>query len=202
VLLDAVITQITDPFMGRELSAADLEDLRDRLTRAYVSRSYINSGAVLPNQRFENRVLTYRVVEGRLAEIDVTGTVWLSPRYVRDRMARAIGFPLNINDVERGVQLLLNDPAIAQMNGELVPGLEPGEARLHVNVTEAKRYSLAATIANSAPPNVGSVLGELGGVFTPAVALKCLVTRPGGCDRCSTTPAYRLWLPALVQGLR
>ncbi len=164
MLPDAVITQITAPFIDRELSAADLEELRDRLTRAYVSRGYINSGAVLPDQRFENGELTYRVVEGRLTEINVTGTVWLSPRYVRERLARSIDFPLNMNDVERGVQLLLNDPAIAQMNVELVPGLEPGEARLQVNVTERKMYSLAATVANSEPPNVGSVLGELDGV--------------------------------------
>jgi hemolysin activation/secretion protein len=120
---------------------------------------------VLPDQRIENGVVIYRVVEGRLTDIEVTGTDWLRPGYVRDRLARAAGPPVNVEAVERRVELLLQDPAIARMNVELVPGAAPGEARLLARVTEKKPYSLVATIANDEPPTVGSVRGELAGVL-------------------------------------
>jgi hemolysin activation/secretion protein len=164
VLPEDVISSITAPFLGRELDFNDLEAMRYRLTQAYVDRGYINSGAVLPDQTVEDGVVTFRIVEGRLTGIDVTGTDWLSPGYVRNRLERGTGPPLNLAAMEQKIQLLLQDPNIAQINAELVPGVAPGEARLRTNVTESKMYSLVASIANDEPPNVGSVLGELNGV--------------------------------------
>jgi hemolysin activation/secretion protein len=164
VLPEDVIDAVTAPFLGRELDFNDLEELRYRLTQAFIDRAYINSGAALPDQTVEDGVVTFRIVEGRLTGIDVVGTDWLSPGYVRNRLDPGPGSPLNLADTEQKIQLLLQDPNISKINAELVPGVAPGEARLHANVTESKMYSLSASIANDEPPNVGSVLGELNGV--------------------------------------
>lgn len=163
-LPESTIAEIATPFTQRFVDAADLETLRNRLTEAYVSRGYINSGVILPDQTVENGVVTYQVIEGRLTGIDITGTKALSPDYVRSRLQRGITSPLNTTDIERTIQIVLQDPNIAQINAELVPGTENGEARLHASVAESKRYALFASIANNEPPSVGSVLGELNGL--------------------------------------
>jgi hemolysin activation/secretion protein len=161
---DAMLAEIAAPFINREVTTQDLEELRRRLTLAYVDRGYITSGAVLPDQQVTNGVVTYRLVEGAISEIDVSGTTSLNEDYVRNRLARAAGPPLNINEVERRVQLLLQDPNIERMNVELAPGLAPGEAILRAAITEPRRYSLTASVANNEPPSIGGVHGELTGV--------------------------------------
>ena len=95
--------------------------MRRRLTLAYVTRGYINSGAIIPDQKIASGVVVYRVIEGKLSDIVVDGTNWLNPGYVRGRLAQSAGPPLNIGRVEDRVQLLLQDPLINRMNVELVP---------------------------------------------------------------------------------
>jgi len=48
---DAELAKVAAPFENRELGTAELEELRRQLTLLYVSRGYINSGAVIPDQR-------------------------------------------------------------------------------------------------------------------------------------------------------
>jgi hemolysin activation/secretion protein len=163
-LSDQTIAEIASPFTQRYLDSADLETLRYQLTQAYVSRGYVNSGVVLPDQTVENGAVIYEVVEGRLSGIDITGTKALSPEYVRSRLQRGVTSPLNIANLEQTIQIVLQDPNIAKINADLTPDVSNGDARLRTTVTESKRYELSATIANNEPPNVGSVLGELNGL--------------------------------------
>jgi hemolysin activation/secretion protein len=162
---DATLAAVAAPFVGKPVGTADLEELRRRVTLAYVERGYITSGAVLPDQRVSDGIVVFRIVEGAVTRIDVTGTKALDPDYVRDRLERGIERPVNIGDVERQLQLLLQDPNIARLNLELLPGVNPGEATLSAATAEAQRYSLSATIANDQPPSIGGVHGELDGVM-------------------------------------
>jgi hemolysin activation/secretion protein len=164
VLSSETVSKLVAPFVGRFLDANDLETLRYRLTQEYVSRGYVNSGVVLPDQTAKDGLVSYQVIEGKLTGIDITGTKWLSPDYVRSRLEQGLTSPPNTLDIERRIQILLQDPNIGQLNAELVPDVAIGDARLRAAVTEAKGYSLTASIANDEPPNVGSVHGELDGV--------------------------------------
>jgi hemolysin activation/secretion protein len=165
VLPDEVVAEFVQPFLFRELTASDLEDLRRRLTAAYVERGYINSGAVLPDQDVVGGTVRYEIVEGRLTGIEVTGNERLQPDYVRRRLERGAGPPLNVGDLERRLRILLQDPLIERVNLELLPGILPGEARLRAEVIEASPYTLGAAIGNTQPPNVGAIRGELTGVL-------------------------------------
>jgi len=93
VLSNKTIADIVAPFIGRFLTADDLETIRYRLTQAYISRGYVNSGVILPDQTVENGVVSYRAIEGKLTGIDITGTTWLSPDYVRSRLKRGVKSP-------------------------------------------------------------------------------------------------------------
>jgi hemolysin activation/secretion protein len=163
-LADAVLEEVATPFVGRLVTRADLEELRRRLTLAYVERGFITSGALLPDQQVTDGTVTYRLVEGVVSDIEVAGTSALDRDYVQYRLERATHPPLNIGEVEQRVQILLQDPNIERLNVEIVPGAQLGEAQLHAAVTEASRYSLSAGIANDQSPSIGSVHGQLGGV--------------------------------------
>jgi hemolysin activation/secretion protein len=157
----ADLEAIAKPFLGRPIGNAQLEELRLLLTRRYVEAGYVNSGAVIPDQDVSDGVITFRVVEGRLSEIVIGGQNRFAPDYLRDRIALGAGPPLNVNDLQERMQIMLQDPMIERMSAELAPGVERGDAVLRVDVTEAKRFIGGVTLSNDRSPVVGENQAEL-----------------------------------------
>ncbi len=148
---------ITGGYKDRDITLASLAGLRDQLTQAMVRKGYINSGAVFPAQDLANGVLHIVVVEGRLTRIDVHPPAggYLSSDYVRRRLATADGQALNVYDLQRAYQLMLEDPNIDHLDAHLGPGDAPGEAVLDVTIREKPRNSLKAFVASDRSPSVG-----------------------------------------------
>jgi len=153
---EARIARLVAPYVGRALGTEDLLALCDAITRAYVEAGYATSGAFLPDQRIEDGTVEVRVVEGGLARIDVEGLRWLRPAYVRRRIALGAGRPLDVNALERELQLLLRDPRLASLHAELVPGPGRGDALLRVRAEEAFPVHAAIEGGNLEPPSVGA----------------------------------------------
>lgn len=153
------LAPVTAPYLNRELTAEDLEAIRVALTLLYVNRGYINSGAVLPDQRITEGVVTYQIVEGRLTDIDVDGNRWFRAGYVRRRLALGADPPLNVNNLQQQLQLLLEDQRFRRLNADLKPGLRPGEATLSVTVEERLPYRLTLEANNYQSPSVGAERG-------------------------------------------
>jgi hemolysin activation/secretion protein len=166
VLTDADIEGIKRPFIGMQVGANELEEIRRRLTEAYVQRGYITSGAVLPDQAITEGIITYQIVEGNgLSRVDVLGTSGFSPDYFRRRFELVAGSPLDINELNRQTQVVLQAQglAIRQLSVDLQPDETPGQAHLTVNVVEGKRWIVTASVANDAPPTIGPIRGQIGG---------------------------------------
>jgi hemolysin activation/secretion protein len=163
VLDAAAIRAVVDPYLGKPVTTGDLEEIRRQLTLLYINRGFINSGVVIPDQTVTNGVVTFRFVEGRVTDIEVSGTEHFNPEYFRSRLAYGTEPPFNVDNLSREQQILLQNPLVKQLNLELLPGLEPGEARLHADVAEGSRYSLSAQIADDQSPTVGAVRGQLQG---------------------------------------
>jgi hemolysin activation/secretion protein len=155
VFTAAELKDVAEPIIGRLVAAEDLESLRRTLTEHYVNAGYINSGAVLPDQRVPEGVVNYVIVEGRLTEIEAEGLERLSADYLISRIRLSAGPPLNINDLQRRLRILLDDPLIARIDAELLPGLRPGESRLVVQVEEVDPFGLAVFADNALQPSVG-----------------------------------------------
>jgi hemolysin activation/secretion protein len=164
VIPTAELEALAAPYVSRPITAEDLEQLRVAITQLYIGRGYINSGAVLPDQQVGNGTVTYRIVEGRLSRIDIAGQGGLDPDYIRDRLKLGAGPPLNVNELGDRFRILLQDPLIAQLNGRLGPGVEPGDAALDVAVERATPYTSTLFIDNHRPPSVGAF--EQGGSGT------------------------------------
>ena len=165
VFSDEALAEVAKPYVGREVTDEDLAALRQALTLKYVNAGYLNSGAVIPDQKVADGVVEYRIVEGTLNEIKVTGTEHLHPDYVSDRLALGAGPPLNVVDLQEQLQILLQRPFIQRINAELLPGDRPGQARLLARVEEGPRGDLWATVDNDLSPSLGNVRGTVLGQF-------------------------------------
>ncbi len=163
VLDDAAVRDTVAPYLGKPTSIADLEEIRRRLTLLYVNRGYVNSGFVIPDQDVAAGIVAFRAVEGSIPATDVTGTENFAPDYFSTRLEPGLKRPFNVNDLQMQQQILLQDPLVRRLNLELLPGLVPGEAKLHADVLEASPYALNFQIANNQSPTVGEVRGRVQG---------------------------------------
>jgi hemolysin activation/secretion protein len=180
VVDQAAIHGVVDPYIGKPVTTADLEEIRRQFTLLYINRGYINSGAVIPDQNVVNGVVGFRFVEGKVTDIEVAETDHFDPEYFRSRLARGTGPPFNIGNLGREQQILLQSPLVKRLNLELLPGLEPGEARLRADVLEANRYSLSAQIADDQSPTVGAVRGQLQGSIANILGFGDILTAQYG----------------------
>jgi len=180
VLDQASIHDVLAPYIGKPVSSADLEEIRRQFTLLYINRGYINSGAIIPDQNVVNGVVTFRFVEGRVTGIEVSGTEHFNPEYFRSRLERGIEPPFNVNNLAQEQQILLQNPFVRRLNLELLPGLEPGEGRLHADVLEASRYRLSAQIADDQSPTVGAVRGQLQGSVANILGFSDVLTAQYG----------------------
>jgi hemolysin activation/secretion protein len=155
------LAQQTGPWVGRRLDTAEIGDLVDAVTELYVANGYVSSGAMLPDQDVENGVLRIQVIEARLAQVVVEGNRWYRTRTLQARLHRAVPFPVHVGLLEEQLQLLLQEPDIQRVAGELHPGLRRGEDVLALRIEEEQPFRLRASFANDQPPGIGSVRGSL-----------------------------------------
>jgi hemolysin activation/secretion protein len=154
------LARVAAPWTGREITTAELEQVRDALTRHYVEGGYVTSGALVPDQSPQDGVVEIRIVEGAVEAIEVEGPRFLRARYVRSRLERATRAPLDVVALEERIQLLQQDPHIRRIQAELRPGSRPGLARLHVNVEEQPPWSVWLEANNHQPPSIGAYGGH------------------------------------------
>ena len=154
---DAALTAVVADLMTGAATLTDLEIARTRLTRFYVDAGYVNSGALLPAQNVASGTVRFDIIEGRLREVRPLGAAigltfgpggQLHPDYATDRLAIDAKDPLNVEELRRKFGQLLEDPMIARLDGRLLPGAEPGEALLELEVEPVKPFALAVSMNN------------------------------------------------------
>ncbi len=151
------IAELIQPFQNRQITFADLIQLRSDITELYIKNGYVTSGAFLPNnQNLTDGVVQIQVVEGELEKIELSGLRSLQPVYVRSRLEKASSTPLNQKRLEEALQLLQLDPLIERVNAQLTAGSTPGSNILQVTVTEAPAFHGGVFAANNQTPSIGS----------------------------------------------
>ena len=175
------LQEIIAPYINRIVSSSELEDLRVELTRHYIENGYINSGAVIPDQKVVDGTVYMVIVEGRLTDIEVVGNKHLNSSYIKDRLKLGAEPLLNINDLQEQIQIILESPVIQTINSALRPGDRLGEASITSQVNEAPRFQFIPVIDNRLSPSLGEVravlpiylydLSGYGDVFSAGVGL-------------------------------
>lgn len=147
---------LTAPWSGRPITSEELLAARDAITRLYIGRGYITSGAIVPDQEVKDGIVVIQVVEGALTEVDVTGVERFRSSYFRSRLEHAGRAPLNVFELERELQLLQQDPWVDRVRASLHPGERRGESWLAFDVEEGQPYELWGTYSNEQSPSIGS----------------------------------------------
>ncbi|MEH1932181.1 MAG: ShlB/FhaC/HecB family hemolysin secretion/activation protein [Nostoc sp.] len=150
------LAQATAEFTKRPISLTQVYQARSKITDLYVKNGYITSGAYIPPQTIQSGVIKIQVVEGKLEDIQVTGTRRLNPNYVRSRLAIATSPPLNRQRLLEALQLLQLNPLIQNVTAELSAGSRAGVSLLEVKISEAKTFSSQIVLDNGRSPSVGS----------------------------------------------
>lgn len=157
----------------RPLDLPALEALRRRMTEALVAEGYVSSGFRLREVNLDEGTVTFRLVEGRIAEILVGGEgIAAGPErpigalgadYVRARLAPsddAFDRPFDIDETQEALRILLRDRTIERVDAAIRPGAAPGEAVLDLDVAPRRPYDLAFTFANDTPAGIGELTGR------------------------------------------
>jgi hemolysin activation/secretion protein len=152
----AELSQVTGSYTNRELSTEELEQARRAVSLFYIQQGYVNSGALLPDQNPTNGIIRIQIVEGVLTGIELSGNEWLRDSYINSRLQRWAAPPLNLNNLQEGLQLLRQNPNVEQINAELKPGTAPGEAVLDVRVVDKQPFQFGLEVDNHRPPSVGA----------------------------------------------
>ena len=156
-IFDQEINNIIEPLAGKLVTLEGLWNARDEITKLYLDAGYLTSGAVLEPQALEGGVVQIRVIEGQLeGDIKVEGTSRLSQDYIRSRVGLGVDTPLNVNDLEIQLRLLLANPLLDTVEPTLKPGNQEGLSILTVKVTEADPFEGHLSFDNYSPPSVGS----------------------------------------------
>jgi hemolysin activation/secretion protein len=149
------------PYVGRELDSDGLEALRRDLTLHYVTRGYVNSGAIIPDQEVQDGAVEIHIIEGRLTGIELSGNERLRDSYIKGRLRQGNEGVLVLRRLQEGIQLLHQDRLIKRINTELRPGLGLGEGTLRVQVEESWPYELGFSFSNSRSASVGELYGQV-----------------------------------------
>jgi hemolysin activation/secretion protein len=158
---DAELAAVAAPWTGRAITSEELLALRDALTRHYVERGYVTSGALIPDQSVEDGVIELRIVEGRLTDIEIQGQRWFRETTLRNRLAAGTSDPVNVAELQEQLQLLQRDVRIRATHARLVPGEQLGESRLVVRIEEEHPFFLSLGAANDRSPSIGDEFGRL-----------------------------------------
>jgi len=150
------LATVLAPYTNRPISFAELFQARSAVTQLYFDNGYITSGAYIPPQALEGKVVQIQVLEGGLEDIQVTGTRSLNPNYVRSRVALSTDTPLNRDRLLEALQLLHLNPLIANISAELSVGTRPGQSLLEITVLEAQTSTFQFALDNGRSPAVGS----------------------------------------------
>jgi len=150
------IRAITAPLEGTQVTIEDLRLVTDRITQLYLERDFLTSRAVLADQEIVDGVVEIRVVEGRLADIQIEGNTHVSQSYIRDRIELGAKVPLSTSKLEDQLRLLRANPLFDNIEASLRAGEGLGESILLVRVTEASRFGASVSVDNYSPPSVGS----------------------------------------------
>ena len=149
------IAALTTPYERREVSSAELRELRLALSKLYADGGYVNSGVVLPDQTIGNGLIYYEAIEGQLTRVEIEGDPHLSNRYIEKRIARLVDAPLNIGDIQYALRHLQNDPNVVRLDARLAPGDDLGQSVLRLAIDEPTRFEFGVGVNNHRATSTG-----------------------------------------------
>ncbi|MBZ8181709.1 ShlB/FhaC/HecB family hemolysin secretion/activation protein [Oscillatoria salina] len=150
------LAEILSPLEGQSVTLDRLTEAVDEITQLYLDEGYITSRALLVKESLTTGNIVIRVIEGSIEEIQIDGAQQVNESYIRSRIERGAGTPLDTAKLQDQLRLLRADPLFDNVEASLRAGEEIGKSLLVVRVTEADFFVGSVGVDNYSPPSVGS----------------------------------------------
>lgn len=144
------LAAVTRPYIGREVTLSDLEQLAGAITQLYRDRGYFLAQAVVPVQKVQDGIVEISVIEGRMGRVlvNVAPDAPIGEERVRAFLAKLQpGSAVDSPSYERAMLLLSDQPGI-RVTSALQEGAQPGTTDLTVDVVAAPRWEFSADADN------------------------------------------------------
>lgn len=138
LLPERVLSELTAGVAGTERSVPELNQVATRIQNAYRNAGYGGVVAYIPEQAITGGNVVIRVVEGKLANVRVTGNVHFDTANIRAGLPnlREGATPV-VRAIDRDIQLSNENPA-KDVKVTLTAGARPGEIDADVGVTDSR----------------------------------------------------------------
>jgi hemolysin activation/secretion protein len=124
------------PFMGPRRTAADVEQARQALQKAFAAAGYEAVSVEVPPQEPRRGVIKMIVSENPVGRLRVHGSRYFSLEQIKRRVpSLAEGKVLKMDDVKRDI-IALNQMPDRQVTPNLTPGVEPGTMDIDLTVKD------------------------------------------------------------------
>lgn len=160
-ILDTTQLQaLVQPYLGRKVGFAELQQLISAVNRLYDAKGYATARAILPPQRIENGQVRVQLVEGRVGEVVLEGNHYMKDGFIRDRLAVQPGELVNPQRLEEELSRF-NRLSSGSLSASLQPGKGYGLTDVYVNVNEPPANSLDLFANNHGYESTGEETGGL-----------------------------------------
>ena len=137
------------PYAGKRRDFGDVQRALEALENAYRARGYSAVQVYLPEQELDKGVVVLKVIESRIAKLEIKGNKFFDEANVRASLpSLRPGTTPNANDVSRNLRIVNESPA-KQTNVTLRAGEKEGEVDAIVDVTDENPKKWFVTLDNT-----------------------------------------------------
>jgi hemolysin activation/secretion protein len=142
VFSSAELRTLIRDYEGHEITAEELQIVKNNLSQYYKDHGYLNAGAIIPDQAIKNGIIILEIVEGHSFTKDTIGSYQLRDYAITRRM-----------------QILPQNPRCEPIAAKLRPTFRrTGE---QIRVEETRPYLINFNFNNHRSPELGAYRGEI-----------------------------------------
>lgn len=155
LLSPADIESAVGPFAGKRRDFGDVQRALEELENVYREKGYSAVQVYLPEQELDKGVVLLRVVEARIARLDIKGNTFFdNANVVASLPSLKIGATPHAGTVAKNLRIVNESPA-KQTNVTLKAGEKEGEVDATVDITEENPKKAFITLDNSGTGSSG-----------------------------------------------
>lgn len=155
LLPPADIEATVKPFEGRERDFGDVQRALEALEDRYRQLGYATVTVLLPEQVLDRGEVRLKVIEGRIANVRISGQSYYDEGNVRATMPSLVpGQVPKLDDVSANLRIANENPG-KKLALQLLPGEREGEIDANIRVADERPWKIGATLDNTGSSQTG-----------------------------------------------
>lgn len=149
-----VVFHVREQRRERGITLGMIEKVADTITQYYRERGFILAKAYIPKQHVRDGVVNLTVLMGDLGEVTVENNQYYHDSTIERLFDGVVDKPVKASVIEERL-FFVNDLPGLQARGFFEPGLQVGDSRMVVNVTEERWFDANVRLDNHGSESSG-----------------------------------------------